>query len=72
MSREALLLRNNRNCGRHREALRDGNSLYRQGAEDCRVGLRPPRNDEVHKIKCYELLFLLWLSSTLGSSLALG
>ena len=56
--RLGLLLRQSWNCGCHREALRSQNSHYLQGVWDCHVGLRPPRNDDVHKIKCDGLLLL--------------
>jgi len=48
-----LVLRNNRNCGHRHEAFRDRNSLCLRGVGDCHVGLRPPRNDKVHKVKSY-------------------
>jgi len=56
MKKYHLVPRNNRNCGHHREAFRRRNSLCLRGVGDCHVGLRPPRNGEVHKIKCYGVL----------------
>ena len=65
--------RNNRNCGHHhREALRRRNSLYLRGVGDCHpfdcAQGRPPRNDKVHKIKCYALLVLWWKLTSLALS----
>jgi len=51
--RKAIVPHNNKNCGRRREAFRGRSNLCFRRAGDCRVGLRPPRNDEDHKTKHY-------------------
>ncbi len=56
-----LVPRYNQKCGRRREAFSGRKGLCRRGAGDCHVGLRPPRNDEIHTAKCSGLLVFIVL-----------